>query len=321
MRPGLIALLGLLIVLSVACKGAGKPRYDDASTGIVIATIEAKRSVDAPMSLGFPPLTSGTVVSGALPIGATPAPRATVTPAATTSAIAVTATPPPRSDTSTATPRPGSTPSGPVVSPTRGATPSTASISCSVPANPSAPKVDLKTIDGTNGVTLLQRIETKTYAVSGCNANDIAASLRGATNQSSAGRFEVGITSSTTRYSYRYEEQNGNCKLKGASIASDITVLLPELSNTLGISDQVMARWQAFMAALRTHEQGHVDIILKSAGSIKATFEAQQSAAPCATLESTLKGAVQRETDVANAANDAYDTQTNHGVKQGVAFP
>jgi len=190
-----------------------------------------------------------------------------------------------------------------------------------VPANPSVPKVDLKTLDGSNGITLVQRIETRTYAVSGCNAEEIATSLRRSTTQSSAGRYEVGVTSSTTRYSYRYEEQAGSCRLKGASIASDITVMLPELPNSQGISPETMARWQAFMAALRTHEQGHVDIILKSAATIKSTFESQTQSMPCSQLETTLKGAVQRETDVANAANESYDTSTNHGVNQGVAFP
>ena len=87
------------------------------------------------------------------------------------------------------------------------------------------------------------------------------------------------------------------------------------------ISSDTMSRWQAFMAALRTHEQGHVDIILKSASVIKSTFESQTQAFPCSQLEATLKGSVQRETDVANAANEAYDASTNHGVNQGVAFP
>jgi hypothetical protein len=54
---------------------------------------------------------------------------------------------------------------------------------------------------------------------------------------------------------------------------------------------------------------------------IKATFEAQTNPLPCASLEATLKGSVQKETDVANAANEAYDNSTNHGVNQGVAFP
>jgi predicted secreted Zn-dependent protease len=190
-----------------------------------------------------------------------------------------------------------------------------------VPGNPSVPKVDIKNIEGANAVQLTQRIEYKTYAVSGCNAEDISSSLRRSTNQSSAGRYEVGVTTSTTRYSYKYEESGGQCRLKGASITSDIAVTLPELPNQQGVSSDTLARWQAFLSALRTHEQGHVDIILKSAGVIKATFEAQTNPVPCATLETTLKGSVQRETDVANAANEAYDSSTNHGVNQGVAFP
>jgi predicted secreted Zn-dependent protease len=314
MRLALPALLSLLIFLSVACKSGG-PKYDDASTGIVISTVEAVRSVDAPPIFQFAPLVNtGTVTSGPLTIGPTPTPtpRTSVTPEATTSATRVTATP---------SPRPGLTPGGPLVTATPAATPSTASISCTVPANPSTPKVDLKTIEGSNGITLLQRIETKTYAVAGCNAEDIASSLRRATTQSSAGRYEVGVTSSTTRYSYKYQEQGGSCRLNGASIVAEITVLLPELPNTQGVSQDTMARWQGFMAALRIHEQGHVDIILKSAGVIKSTFENATQSMPCNQLETTLKGAVQRETDVANAANERYDSTTNHGVNQGVAFP
>lgn len=313
MRAALTALVALLIVASVACGGGG-PQYDNESTGIIISpvtTVVAQTSLDAPPLVPFAPLVNtGTVTSGPLTIGATPTatPRVSPTPEGTRPAGTPTVTP---------TLRPGE----PLVTPTPAATPSTASISCSVPANPSTPKVDIKNIDGANGVQLTQRIEYKTYAVSGCNADDISSSLRRSTNQSSAGRYEVGVTSSTTRYSYKYQEQGGSCRLSGASITSDITVMLPELPNQQGISSDTLARWQAFMTALRNHEQGHVDIILKSAGVIKSTFEAQTQSMPCTQLETTLKGSVQRETDVANAANEAYDNSTNHGVNQGVAFP
>lgn len=303
----------MVLVTSAACGGGG-PHYDDASTGIIISpvtTVVAQPSLDAPPLLTFAPLVNtGTVTSGPISIGPTPTqtPRVSPTPEVTRPSGTPTATP---------TRQPGV----PVVTMTPAATPSTASISCSVPANPSVPKVDVKNIDGSNGVQLTQRIEYKTYAVSGCNADDISSSLRRSTNQSSAGRYEVGVTTSTTRYSYRYEESGGQCRLKGAAISADITVTLPELPNQQGVSGDTLARWQAFLSALRMHEQGHVDIILKSAGVIKATFESQTQQMPCAQLETTLKGSVQRETDVANAANEAYDNSTNHGVAQGVAFP
>jgi predicted secreted Zn-dependent protease len=312
MRTALAVALVLTVAASLACKGGTK--YDDESTGLIISpvtTVVAKPSLDAPPLLTFAPLVNtGTVTSGPIAIGptATPTPRVSPTPVATRPAGSPTVTP---------TRRPGE----PLVTLTPAVTPSTANVSCTVPAKPSVPRVDLKSVDGANGVTLTQRIEYKTYAVSGCTADEIALSLRRSTNQSSAGRYEVGVTSSTTRYSYRYEESAGQCRLKGAAIAADITVLLPELPNQQGVSGDIMSRWHAFMGALRVHEQGHVDIILKSAGVIKSTFESQTQQMPCAQLEATLKGSVQRETDVANGANEAYDNSTNHGVNQGVAFP
>lgn len=312
MRAGLLALLALLIVTSAACGGG--TAYDDESTGLVISpvtTVVAQPSIDAPPLLRFEPLVNtGTVTSGPLTIGPTPTPTPRVSPTPQT-------TRPAGSPAVAPTRQPGA----PLVTVTPAATPSTASVSCTVPGNPSVPRVEIKNIDGANGVQLTQRIEYKTYAVSGCNAEDISSSLRRSTNQSSAGRYEVGVTTSTTRYSYRYEESGGQCRLKGASIAADITVTMPELPNQQGINGDTLARWQSFTSALRLHEQGHVDIILKSAGVIKATFESQTQQMPCALLETTLKGAVQRETDVANAANEAYDNTTNHGVSQGVAFP
>jgi predicted secreted Zn-dependent protease len=309
MRAGLAALLVLLVAVSAACN-RGKPKYDDASTGIVIVTVEAARSADGPPLIPFAPLVNtGTVTSGPLVIG--PTPRPSVTPSATRS---VTATP-------AASPRPAATSTGPLVTQTPAATPSTAAISCAVPGAPQIPRTDVKVIEGANGVVLSQRIETRYYAVAGCTADEIAASLRRTTTQSSAGRYEVGITNSTTRYSYKYEESGGQCRLKGASISSDITVTLPDLPNTQGISPNTLARWNAFMTAIRAHEQGHVDIVLKSAGVMKATFEGTTQVLPCQQLEATLKGSVQRETDVANAANEAFDARTNHGANEGVAFP
>ena len=312
LSAGLAALVALLVVTTAACGGGQK--YDNESTGLVISpvtTVVARSSFDAPPLLTFAPLVNtGTVTSGPISIGPTltPTPRVSPSPEGTRPAGTQTVTP-------------TRIPGAPLVTPTPAVTPSTASISCTVPGNPSVPKVDLKNIEGTNGVTLTQRIEYKTYAVSGCNADDISSSLRRSTTQSAAGRYEVGVTTSTTRYSYKYEESGGQCRLKGAAITSDISVMLPELPNQQGVSSETIARWQAFLAALRTHEQGHVDIILKSAGVIKSTFEAQTQPVPCSQLETMLKGSVQRETDAANAANEAYDNTTNPGVNQGVAFP
>jgi hypothetical protein len=251
MRAVVTALLGLVFVVTVACGGGGSG-FDDASTGIIISpvtTVVAQPSLDVPQLLTFAPLVNtGTVTSGPITIGptTTPTPRTSPTPEATRPA----GTPSP-SPTITPTRIPGA----PVVTVTPANTPSTATVSCTVPGNPSVPRVDIKNIEGANGVQLTQRIEYKTYAVSGCNAEDISTSLRRSTNQSSAGRYEVGVTTSTTRYSYKYEESGGQCRLKGASITADIAVTLPELPNQQGVSSDTLARWQTFLSALRTHEQ------------------------------------------------------------------
>jgi predicted secreted Zn-dependent protease len=316
-----VALLATALVLA-GCGGSGgfigRP-YDDASSGIVIATVQPQRIGDTLATL------PGDDRAPPQPAPSQPQTIATPTPTRVAQlATASIATPTPSasatpSPNATSTVKPSGTPT-PAATTVPAASQLASTTSCSVVSPPSAAKVEQKKIPGNNGTTLTQTIETKTYAVNGCGTRDILASLNGSTSASSDGRHEVGLTSSTTKYSFSYVSVPNACKIQSANIETQITVTLPELVNTSGISADVLAKWQTFLQALRTHEQGHVDIILNASTQMQAAFEGVGSQSTCQSLETTLKSFVQQQTDASNQANADYDTRTNHGVNQGVAF-
>jgi predicted secreted Zn-dependent protease len=319
-RP-LIALIAAASMLAACGSGGGfSGALDEGHTGIVISTVGPQTIGDAPLAASGPGIDEA-------PRSPTPRPGQPATPQASATRTSELGTPAKTTSTpsasptlqASATPRPGTPSPGATTEPAASQLPS--STSCSVASPPSASKVDSKNLPGNSGTSLTQIIETKTYPVQGCNARDILTSLNGSTTASGDGRHEVGLTSSTTKYSFTYVSQPNSCKVQSAKIETQITVTLPELVNTAGVSADVLARWQTFLGALRTHEQGHVDIILKASTDMQSAFEGAGPSGTCQQLESTLKSYVQQQTDASNAANAAYDTQTNHGVNQGVAFP
>jgi predicted secreted Zn-dependent protease len=119
-----------------------------------------------------------------------------------------------------------------------------------------------------------------------------------------------------TRWSVRWRwprRPDGTCQLDRTEVTFGATMQMPRLADPDHLPRDVRTRWQAYMAALQTHEQGHVRHAFENIGSV---------------LQAIQSSDCTHATEAGRAATQAlahwdvdYDRQTRHGLSQGAHFP
>jgi predicted secreted Zn-dependent protease len=176
-------------------------------------------------------------------------------------------------------------------------------------------------------VRLSETVTRRLYGVEGASEQEIRASLSqrgpsaaGAGGSAAAGRFD-GLTDWQLRWSFRYQREGGSCSLAGATIDLSIVVLLPELRQPETLAPDLLARWQAYVAALETHEMGHVERQRAIARDLAAALDASLPAATCSDLGQQLSALGEAHLQTIRVSDASYDVETNHGLTQGAFFP
>jgi predicted secreted Zn-dependent protease len=109
------------------------------------------------------------------------------------------------------------------------------------------------------------------------------------------------------------------CALSGVVVRVTITMRLPvrELPRT---SDPTLdAQWARFSAALRAHEDAHA--ANARAARLAAERELTALRAPCGTIGARASEIIQRSTAQFQARDAEFDARTEHGVRDGAAWP
>jgi predicted secreted Zn-dependent protease len=103
------------------------------------------------------------------------------------------------------------------------------------------------------------------------------------------------------------------CVLDQARVNFTATVLMPRLVDAEVLPQSVRTRWQAYIAALETHEAGHVRHAWEAVPIVLAAIRAST----CANAQEAGRAAVR----AAAAFDPEYDRATRHGLSQGAHFP
>lgn len=102
----------------------------------------------------------------------------------------------------------------------------------------------------------------------------------------------------------------GTCQLTGYYVDSEIEVTLPRWMPPANASPELIARWNDYFSSVVAHEKHHVDIALAGVTQI----EQAMAQASCQTVSAAANQAATR----AQAENERYDVETEHGTKDGV---
>lgn len=130
---------------------------------------------------------------------------------------------------------------------------------------------------------------------------------------------QLGWTSWHVKWHYHWHfDADGACRITESTTEFTATITLPRLVN--GSTTQIDAM-NSFLAALRVHESGHVNIGRQAADAIDQAILALPPMANCDLLGSEANRAGQRILDEWRRAEKRYDAETDHGRLQGAVLP
>ena len=156
------------------------------------------------------------------------------------------------------------------------------------------------------------------YPVGGNTVAEINTQI-GKCKPPSAGRYAA-ITRYSLNYSYTASKQaDGLCRLARVSVGIHVAVALPGWTPGPGAAPGLADAWQAYVAALTLHEQGHVDRDVQSAQQLRSDLEALGES-DCATLNVQVSALATKSGVALAQANLDYDNETGHGATQGAVL-
>jgi predicted secreted Zn-dependent protease len=153
------------------------------------------------------------------------------------------------------------------------------------------------------------------FPVRGESLKDVGAGVHGHIHGGYAG-----YANWNTQYSMEvHESLFGTCTAKNISINFQSKITLPEWRGSGTFTANVLPQWNQFIAALKVHEEGHVEIALSEAKTLVAELEAMSpiKADNCDQLEDKVRQIVGSALKISADENERYDLLTKHGVLQG----
>lgn len=167
------------------------------------------------------------------------------------------------------------------------------------------------------GVTAFQN-EVR-YAVEGASVDGIAASLRARGPDTPDGRFAGGHR---WQLEWRggFERAGGMCGFRDLRVHVRGTTTVPEWRRPAGADSALAAAWTRFLDALRAHEAGHWRIALEGGGAMREQLAAMRRPR-CDDLAADARLEGERIVAATDARQARYDDDTDHGLRDGAAWP
>jgi predicted secreted Zn-dependent protease len=119
---------------------------------------------------------------------------------------------------------------------------------------------------------------------------------------------EAATTKSFPRYAY---ETTGDV-ISSVTVTVRTRVTMPDWSGYATASQAEKDEWDRFCAALRAHEQGHIQLVLDNLAGIDGQLVGKSVSDAAQAWNDALVGL--------KSASDAYDQSTDHGRNQGTTI-
>lgn len=171
------------------------------------------------------------------------------------------------------------------------------------------------TTDATEPLTI------HTYDVHGSTVNEIASDLNRNSPLILQGRRMQGVTEWKIQTSYRWRIDENRCVLDQFDATLKVEMTLPHWVQPKRPSPQLVQQWERYIAALRTHENGHFEIGEDAQQEMSTRAKSLGPAADCQILAQQINDLIAAVVDAHHRLEVEYDDKTNHGETQGAHFP
>jgi predicted secreted Zn-dependent protease len=151
----------------------------------------------------------------------------------------------------------------------------------------------------------MPNVKFQYYDVEGRSPAEIYRSMRARAPQKGDG---VAHTAWHIRVGWRQARRGDDCEVADPITSLSITVTLPRLVSTVGVTPQATEFWERTMRGLEIHEAGHARIAIDH----RHDFVKAAARATCGSIKDVAKRTQGRIEEI----QEEYDRRTRHGIAQ-----
>jgi predicted secreted Zn-dependent protease len=134
------------------------------------------------------------------------------------------------------------------------------------------------------------------------------------------GKTYDALTTWNIKWDYDCKSTESRCRIDALKTKVNIVFRYPKWAQTDSASQQLLTRWNSYMANLITHENGHRDMAIEHTADF-ARAASELSASSCDELDRKVEALGNERMAKLNADERDYDAVTVHGTTQGAVFP
>ena len=163
-------------------------------------------------------------------------------------------------------------------------------------------------------------VDTTFYEVEGVTRRQWLASMRPAAQRAGVPAPYLAHTEWQARWSYGTSRSTARgCEAQLPVIEVTIRYTMPRLGSDSGVAPDDVLEWRRHATSLWRHEEGHALRALRAATEMRDSLY-RIRAPTCASLPSTVSRAMDAVVLKYRALQEAYDSRTIHGARQGAVL-
>ncbi|MDX1547234.1 MAG: DUF922 domain-containing Zn-dependent protease [Rhodothermales bacterium] len=124
----------------------------------------------------------------------------------------------------------------------------------------------------------------------------------------------------TLRWRFRFASRSGQCEMEQVEVPLTITIMLPRWHRPADVDAALAEQWDAFLASLRLHEEGHRSLAMEAGREIIRALRSMRTLS-CSSMEAEANRKAGAILDRYREHNRQYDRDTGHGRRQGAVWP
>jgi predicted secreted Zn-dependent protease len=163
------------------------------------------------------------------------------------------------------------------------------------------------------------RISEEFYDIRGSTAEDLYREMQRLGPEQDGRRFH-GHTAWTINWRYTSQPSGSACRATRVEVTAEITLTLPRWHAPPDAPAELRRQWDAYLAALRVHEEGHRDLAVAAARRVHSRLSGFRTS-DCRDFNRDANAEGRRILDRLRADDRRYDEETGHGRTQGAVWP
>jgi len=164
------------------------------------------------------------------------------------------------------------------------------------------------------------QIETQTYPLRGKSEQELGKLIHDQGLGTARGEQYSAYCRWNVQWFYKYHRGSDACSIASVSTKVRILYYLPKWANPMGADLVTRLKWDAFIKALTTHEEGHGQHGIQAAEEIEDTLAKMQLYKTCGELSAACEERAKSIVEKHRQEDVSYDEKTQHGRTQGVVF-